>query len=247
MMDLQELYREFAVGLPSDEDTQNEAVVFDAASVPPPPLQLETAALSILRRTHSYLQALRVDLAYLFATPEVYRQLGLLCLGVLLHEDIDVVDLTLTDPSSELKAIRIRHVSPKRGRYGTDDARSYYTHGYNVMPLALQYWVSERDRRPDFLPEQRPHVQLTSAREDLIEVPRGQKTHLVLSSRDQFGFGLATMAELLIDLGAPQPHGEFALEMPDDSLGPANGGVSFGSAELRLCLLSDPPSDVQAV
>lgn len=92
-----------------------------------------------------------------------------------------------------------------------------------------------------FPDHERPSLQLTNAAEDwdVFGSEERPKTHLVGFGDDQGGFGLATMAELFLNLGTPQETTQFTLELPG-AFGSDEGGVAHWSAELRLHLPNDP-------
>jgi hypothetical protein len=231
---LEHLYGEFASALPIDTDDEDaEPVIFTAASVPRPSAELETDGIIVKRMLHWWSDSVAMDRAIMFPEPGRCRQLGLLCLGVLFHEDVDSVDLSLTSPGSDIGTIRICYESPRQDRYppGTNP----YSWDYNVAPVALQYQVNgHRERFPlsDQAQNEWPHLELTTSSE--LWVPPETKTHLVGFGSDNGGFGLASVAQLFLDLGSPQDHTRFDLE---PSFG--WGGVSDSSAMLRVVLPDD--------
>ncbi len=236
-MTLEEIYGAPAKALPIREDDQEHATVFTVGSVPKPPAELVTDGVTLFRGRMIYSTAVLVDRAYLFAWPVRYQQLGLLCLGVLFHQDVDSVDIHLTDPRTELRTIRIRYEWPRPDRYSSE--YSPYPTTYNVAPVALQHWI--RAYEQDLLvfdADSRPSMTLTNVAEDWDYGTHEPKTHLVGFSEDQGGYGLATIAELFLNLGSPQQRPQFELEMPG-ALGP-EGGVAHLSAELRVHLPEDP-------
>ena len=236
-MTLEELYGELARTVPVNADDQERAAIFDRDSVPCPPEELETDAISVHVGRHQYSDSLVAERAVVFAKPDAYRLLGLLCLGVLLHPGRDAVDLHLSSQISQVRVIRIRYESPVRNRHPPPD--SPYEVAYNVMPHALQYWINpDRDLRLAFPEGRRPHLELTTPGENWDQVHAAEKTHLVAFTGDQAGHGLANLAELLLDLGSPQHNSQFNLEV-DGGRG-WEGGVEFSSAELRLYLPGHP-------
>ena len=86
-----------------------------------------------------------------------------------------------------------------------------YSDTYNVTPHALQDFVkNDLDFRITYETHLRPYLQLTTASEDWIVTQPEEKTHLVGFSQDQGGYGLATVAKLFLDLGAPQKNSQGA-------------------------------------
>ena len=96
-MQLEEYSGFLARSLPVNlgEQLKKRWATFDKASVPKPPDELSTDAIAVQLGSMHYSPSFKVDRAIFHAQPEAYRQLGLLCLGVLFHPDIDAVDLHL--------------------------------------------------------------------------------------------------------------------------------------------------------
>ncbi len=236
-MQLEEYSGFLARSLPVDLDQQIEKrwATFDKASVPKPPDELHTGAIVVQVRSMHYGPSFRVDRAILHASPEAYRQLGILCLGVLFHPDVDAVDLHLKAPRSEIETIRIRYHSTRTFKGGPPSPHPAHFHS---MPHVMWYWIkTDREESPSFDPEDRPRLVLTTANENWHD-DESVRTHLVGFSHDQAGRGLATLATLFLDLGAPQQHSHFNLRLPN--IWNAEAGVGTSSAELSLYLPADP-------
>jgi len=223
-VELSELYGELAAALPNNDVA--EPVVLNARSVARPPDSLETVDLVVRRTVHQYMSSTVVDKAYLFAQPVHYRELGLLCLGVLLH-DVDSVDLHLRSPQTEIETVRVEYAWP---------TESQTPSRYLVRPHALVYDVDPAvSRCGDFRGAERPFVQLTTATEDWWVGDPRPKTLLIGFGLDAMGEALAAMAQFFLNMGAPQENTQFDLDQP-----PWEGGVTDGSAELRVVLPGDP-------
>ena len=78
--DLQTIYADLAARLPVETDGSNN-LALTAQNLPPPPIQLTTGELYILRREHCYNDWFKIDLVDFFARKETYRRLGLLILA----------------------------------------------------------------------------------------------------------------------------------------------------------------------
>ncbi len=97
-MRLEHIYGELASALPIDTDDDDaepaEPVIFTAGSLPKPPVALDTDGIVVERMLFWWSDSVSMEKAIMFAEPGRCRQLGLLCLGVLFHEDVDSVDLS---------------------------------------------------------------------------------------------------------------------------------------------------------
>ena len=236
-MQLEEYSGFLARSLPVNlgEQLKKRWATFDKASVPKPPDELSTDAIAVQLGSMHYSPSFKVDRAIFHAQPEAYRQLGLLCLGVLFHPDIDAVDLHLRSTRTEIETIRIRYCSTRTFKGGPP---SPHPAPFHSMPHVLWYWIkTDRDEIPSFDAEDRPRLVITTADENWHD-DESPRTHLVGFSHDQAGRGLATLATLFLDLGTPQQHSHFRLLLPN--IWNAEGGVSTSSAELCLYLPANP-------
>jgi hypothetical protein len=202
-VDLATLYGELARDLPADEDAEHRTLT--ASEIPKPPTRLTTASINMFAGQHKIHPAATFGQIKLSADAQTFRQLGVLCLGVLLHEDVEAVELETTAPGSELKILRIESLR----RYVSQAFES--GGGLLVRPVAMRYgfeslgegdpwdrysywWWKEISR------EDRPEVELIEA--------DGQRIGF-----SGFGFdqALATMATLFLDFGAQRDRDCFYL------------------------------------
>jgi hypothetical protein len=202
-VDLATLYGELARDLPADEDAEHRSLT--ASEIPKPPTRLTTASINMFAGQHLWYPSATFDLIRLSADAQTFRQLGVLCLGVLLHEDVEAVELETTAPGSELKIVRIELL-----RY--DVIRGFErSGGLFVRPVAVRYGFEglgsgdpfERDSRwmwKQMRREDKPHVELLEADGQTVGSSK---------VRDRVsGFGndqaLANMATLFLDFGGQQ-------------------------------------------
>ena len=217
-VELCEIYGDLGASLPTSSD--GDTVVFTGDTVPRPPDVLETPHLVVRRGLHQMTASVLVDKVYLYAEPAEYRQLGLLCLGVLLH-DVDVVDLQLTSPRTEIGTIRVAC------RWASVDTALRLVR----RPLAFGYSVHDPDDDEGWLgwgEDSCLFIELTNASETWSVGRPEPKTHLI-------GFGgeqqLAFAAQIFLDMGAAQQRTQFDFIQPE--------GVTNHSAELRVLLPGD--------
>jgi len=101
--DLERIYGELAARLPEDEGS--DPTHLDETVIPPAPQELATDRLRIYRSQLQRLPGCRGDYLDIVAPRPTIRQLGLLVLAVLFHEQCDRSTLHLTHPDSVLKHI----------------------------------------------------------------------------------------------------------------------------------------------
>jgi hypothetical protein len=237
LMQLEEYSGFLARSLPVNMDGQLKKrwATFDRTSLPKPPDELLSDAIAVKSGSMHYSPSFKVDQVIVHAQPETYRQLGLLCLAVLFHPDVDAVDLHLRSPRTEIETIRIRYRSTRTFQGGPPMPHPAPFHS---MPHVMWYWIkTDRDAVLLFDPEDRPYFVLTNASENWHD-DESPRTHLLGFSHDQAGRGLATLSTLLLDLGAPQQHSSFNLMLPN--IWNERAGVCMSSAELSLYLPTDP-------
>lgn len=109
--------------------SNEENFIFFSKTLPVPPPVLETEGLGIYKRVHGYSFFLADRLEF-SGSKEMYGYLGLLTLSVLLHEEVDRVELKLTNPDSHIKQIIIEF------EYKT--LENLWT-GYRHRPFAFKY------------------------------------------------------------------------------------------------------------
>ena len=102
--DLERTYSELATKLPEDPDS-SETFMLDESVIPVPPPEISTDRIVIKRSRIQVLPGCRTDYLELIAPRPVFRQLGLLALAVLFHEQCDRVTVHLTNPASHVKHI----------------------------------------------------------------------------------------------------------------------------------------------
>jgi hypothetical protein len=136
-MDLAALYGELAGDLPTDEEADDRWLT--AGDIPTPPARLTTSSIRMVATHHSIHPGATFDLVTLSADQPTFRQLGTLCLGVLLHPDVSAVDLETTASDSELKVLRIELW--RDNRYGAVERSG----GLFSQPVAVRYGFSKLD------------------------------------------------------------------------------------------------------
>ncbi len=219
---LEALYGKAAEGLPRDEDA--EQCVLTAATVARPPSVVVTDSMRIFASWHQIFNSATFDMLKVQADPATFRQLGLLCLGVLLHQDVPGVDLRVAAPDSDVRLVRIRLDRDKpSGAVDRDGLLSF--------PVGLRYGYSRRHSLPlaggaepiAEAPDDKPFIQLSNAEGFSIPGSTERRDHMT-------GFGgdraLAKIASLLMDLGAPQEHTSFYLM--EDQLAPYSAELALG-------------------
>jgi len=101
--DLERIYGELAARLP--EDNASEPFQLDESVIPPAPQELTTDQVRIFRGQLQRLPGCRGDYLDVVAPRSTIRQLGLLLLSVLFHEQCERSTLHLSQPESVVKHI----------------------------------------------------------------------------------------------------------------------------------------------
>ncbi|MBN9388709.1 MAG: hypothetical protein J0I20_11700 [Chloroflexi bacterium] len=117
----------------------HENFIFSAKTLPIPPPVIETDQLWIYKCKHGYNDFFQTDRLDFNATKEMCGYLGLLTLAVLFHEEVDQVELKLTNPDSHIKRIIIEF------KYETLENISS---GYSHRPFATNYYPSTIEKHP---------------------------------------------------------------------------------------------------
>jgi hypothetical protein len=212
MISLEEFTSELLVRLPVAEETN---LTLNPQNCPPPPAQMETAQIKILKRLHDYNNIVLYDLIDFFADRPTYRALGLLVFSAVFHPNSRIV-LHLRHRESEITQLIVECPVPNAADPGVGELV--------LIPAAYGYWPSIPDAHPlyygnwsrwgrpmtlEYLP------QLILTNED-----GGCVTDEQRAARDVVeGFGdargSATLAALLLDIGLPDTQRtEFCLEGP---------------------------------
>lgn len=223
--DLEGYFGELGRSLPQDP-AEDVSFVLTAENVPACPALIRSDQVVARGAGHDY-GGLVVDVVDLvFAGRATCRQLGLLVLSSLFHPAPETIELELTNPTSEIRRLRVRFARPN-----PETALDYW-----ATPTGLRYVPGQAERHPTppWVTEHLPEIQLTDQEE--VESRLGFN-----ATRDTVvGFGddraTAWIAELLIDAGCEKSE---VVEVDLESFA-GFGGVGRQSAELRLWL---PGSD----
>jgi hypothetical protein len=111
--------------------------VFSAKTLPIPPSTMASDRLIIRKGSHQYNWDFRADTLGIQARPESYRQLGLLILAVLFHEQPSRVQIDLTHPASEIRHLLVEYVY-----LGEHDS------GYQCRPYSFRYYPGDTAKHP---------------------------------------------------------------------------------------------------
>jgi hypothetical protein len=199
---LEDLYGDAARDLPSDEDADEALLTAD--NVPRPVAHMTTGSVRIFA-DHHYMWAATIDMLKLAADAATFRQLGLLCLGVLLHHEVDGVDLELTAAGSHAKLLRVelvrhaglRAVESEEYLLGRPVALRYFWSDLfpadHPWPPHNEWWKGDKDAN-------KPNIEL------LDSEGGGAEGNTIRDRVIGFGndHGLAKMATLFLDFGAAQ-------------------------------------------
>jgi hypothetical protein len=180
--------------------------------------------LIIRKSWHRYNWEYRADALRIQAHRATYRQLGLLILAVLFHEEPVQVRLDLTHPSSEIQHLLVEFAY----------CQEHYS-DYCTRPYLFRYSPQETQRHPWFYTlggvrvEDLPSFMLTNLAAEYSEE--------AWSRRDTVrGFGLdratVRIAELLLNASRPE-NDVLEYELEDEG---GFRGVGVHSAEVRLFL-----------
>lgn len=230
MHDLLRLYSDAAARLASSPDTaawENEEdaplyrSVFRGGNLPAPPTELSTSGAYVRWGTHTY-PSLAVDSVHLFASPDVYRCLGLWIVACLLEPGAHEFWLQITHAGSEIRHICIdtsyRSLHGEReGLHTQPHAVIYYPSVVAAFPLAHQ-------------PAPLPNLRLTNRSDRLAGFGDDDDRDTIVG----FGSddGAWRFAEVLLNLSQPwSKRVEVNLEGPFGF-----GGVAPDSAEVRFWL-----------
>ena len=219
--DLQRLFGRLAKRVPVRDD---EHFVFTAASFPPVPARLQTDRLLIAKSFHDYNTHFRMDALWFQADKEMYRQLALLALAVVLRP-MTRVRLRLLHPKSDIKNLIL-----------LSEWKSYreLSPSYQAKPMRFSYWPKEARKHPwpdlSHSPRELPHFELSNTAQCVaVEGDRAKRDTVYGLGRDE---AAVLFAELLLNLSRPMSKlGEFELESEVGFR-----GVAPASAEVRLAL-----------
>jgi hypothetical protein len=232
--DLLKLYSRAAARLASstdtpawedDDDAPRYRSIFRRGNLPSPPAELSTNGMYIRRGTHTY-PSLAVDSVHLFATPGVYRCLGLWIVACLLEPGCNEFWLQVTHAGSEVRHIcvdtRYRSLDDEgEGLHTQPHAAVYYPGVVGAFPLADQ-------------PPPLPSLRLTDRAQRVAGFGDDDDRDTIQG----FGsdIGAWRFAEVLLNLSQPwSKRVEVNLEGPSGF-----GGAAPDSAEVRFWL---PGSD----
>lgn len=229
-LDLQTIYADLAARLPVETDGSNN-LALTAQNLPPPPIQLTTGELYILRREHCYNDWFKIDLVDFFARKETYRRLGLLILSVIFHR-IPAVSVELQHSYSEIKSLTVEY------HYQNINELSA---GYYRIPFAFEYcpglpgWHPFNRFGGVIDPKDLPCFHLAnSTNRSYTNADWQQRDQVKIFGSDA---GLVLFAELLLNIGLPQnEETEFALEC--ESGGNRAVGVNSHEANLFFPIVS---------
>lgn len=190
--DLERFFGEMARTLPVH---QKQKATFSAKSFLETPDRLETDQLVVKKGYHDYEGTSRVDALSFFAQKPTYQQLGLLILSVVFREGGARVEVTLTNPMSDIKSLIIE--------YGGLTKRGF---AYRTRPDNFLFFLEDVQKHPwtcqNLTAFDLPTFKLTN-RNDLVvtEEDRANRDTLI-------GFGdddaSVLLAELLLRFGSPQ-------------------------------------------
>lgn len=117
----------------------DENFIFSTKTLPVPPSVLETEGLWIYKCKHGYNDYFEADRLNFNASKEMCGYLGLLTLAVLFNDEVEQVELRLTEPESHIKRIIISFKYEK-----IENLSSGYTH----RPFAFNYYPSSVEKHP---------------------------------------------------------------------------------------------------
>jgi len=125
--DLNRLFGTLASVLPTTEEIE-EPYRLDRWNTPAAPLEMSSDQLVVRKSFIQRLPGCRGDYVDVIAPYHVFRQLGLLCFSVILHEQRERLVLHLANPNSVVKhlALRCTYLGPgAAGLHFTPDSFSY--------------------------------------------------------------------------------------------------------------------------
>jgi hypothetical protein len=228
-----DLFESVAEALPDDPDAGGTAVL-SRKELPRPPAHVATDRVVVYRGGSSYNTHFHVDGVVLFADKGVLRALGVLLLATVFHPSPAVVEVQLSNPSTEVTLLRTRS-SGKVSEAGHD--------GLWVTPTDFTYVPYYPDRAP-FTYElgkvpvaYLPSVILTNRRELQTGEDRADLDTLLIGDDPDGPIpgwevlqGKLRLAELFLNAGLPgNERNEYDLESEFGTR-----GVAAWSHELRI-------------
>lgn len=207
-------------------DTGNEHFLFSRETLPPLPSLLVTDRLVIKKTIREYNAHWCTDMLLFYASKATYGHLGLLILTVAFCDSPVQVQVTLTQPASDIKTLIVTVPHPKLEQLPP---------GYYTRPHKFLYWPASPEPYPwrdtkTLDPTEFPCFYL-------IGHQLGEVSQTAWQSRDTLrGFGNdrgnVLLAELLLNASRPEnPVLEYRLES-DGGI----RGVGPRSTEVILCL-----------
>jgi len=202
----------------------DRCLVISKDVLPAPPGTLESNQLVVIKGEHHY-GSFRIDSLWFQATPDTYRNLGLLILSTVFHPEPSAVFLELTHPDSMIRTIVVESVYPTIEENGV---------GYHTLPFIYYYWPEDAAWHPfkdeDYDCRELPCLHLTN-RNDCMITEEDWRTRDTVRVRGT-DIGQVLFSELLLNVACSDPiNKEFCLE---GELGVR--GVAPGSAEVVLHL-----------
>lgn len=213
LCDLERIYGELATKLPQSSE-QDDPFLLDESTIPPAPAELCTDRVIGYPGHLQYLPGCRGDSVAVITERRVFRQIGLLTLAVLFHEQCDRAVLHLTRPESRLKHIVLTYQHSRKS-----------DKGFRIRPWVLGYAPDEGGPRTfstDELGFSAPLFRLTN----LSGSPNNEREWQSRDTLEGIGGTEATgaIAQFLLDAGLDKSHGHFSI--------PANH--TFFAAEVVL-------------
>jgi len=198
--------------------------VLSAGDLPAPPASLDTDRLIVHRRWHGYNADYRADSLWFQASRETYRQLGLLILSVLFHEQPAQVRLAVCHNRSDIRQLIVEYEYPEEDYPG-----------YQSRPHRYCYYPGETARHPWYWTpggvhaEDLPRFLLTAQDEDAGDETWAARDQVIVCGSDR---ALVRLAELLLNADRPDnPVVEYQLEGEGGFR-----GVGIHSAEVQFFL-----------
>ncbi len=198
--------------------------VFSTQTLPVPPPILATDKLFIRKARHQYNVEYLADALWFQASRRTLRQLGLLILAVLFHEQPSQTSVSLVHTASDIKDLVVEY------EYLEQDYP-----GYQSRPYQYCYYPGDTDRHPWWRTP--GGVRAEDLPRFLLEVREGRESEEAWTSRDLVRVcgsdrALALLAELLLNAGRPDnPVLDYALEGEGGFR-----GVGIHSAEAMFAL-----------
>ncbi|MFX0071795.1 MAG: hypothetical protein ACFFAO_11960 [Candidatus Hermodarchaeota archaeon] len=197
-----------------------DSIIFKKENLPNISENIDTTNIIIKKGYHIYNNYYRADALRCYAIKDIYKNLGLLILSLIFHENNEGVKLNLLNSNTDVKNIIIKfHYFNKNGYIKKPHSFEYEPEEVKKFP-----WINDNLESWDL-----PGFYLTSENKFKIDEQWEKRDTVILSSTDN---GMIRLAKFFLDISNPyQEIVEFDLEGDTGFK-----GVASGSAEIRFNL-----------